>query len=800
MMSLIHDLRYGIRALARSPGFTIVAVLTLALGIGANSAIFSVVQWVLLRPLPFADPDRLVLIAEHNLSKGWERFAVSPANFLDWRERCQTFDSLAIANGVSLTLLGTGAPERLSGLAVSSELLSLLGVRPALGRTFHPGEDRPGAARVAVLGHELWQRRFGADPSLVGRTITLDGDAYTVVGVMPPGFRFTAAQIFVPMALTADQLGQRGSHWVFSVGRLAPDASLEAAQAELAAIAASLAERYPDTNRGWGVRVDDMHENAVRHTRPALTALSGAVAFVLLIACANVANLLLARANGRRHELAVRAALGARRVRLVRQLLTESLLLALAGGALGLLVAVWGIDALPALAADSLPRVRGIAVDRTTLLFTIGTSLATVVLFGLAPALAASRDPARSGMREGTRAGFGGRGRLRSALVVCEMALALVLLIGAGLLLESFRRVSAVSPGFDADHVLTLEVSLPASRYPEEAQQARFFDAALEKLAALPGVEAAGASTVVPLVSGDEIYSFVIDGRPEVPVSDLPSANYYAASADYFRTLGIPLRKGRYFTEADTAAAAPVAIIDESFARRYFPGEDPLGQRLRIGNRGAVAREIVGVVGEVTHYALESGPTTAMYEPYRQQAQDSMTIVLRSRTDPAALTTAARRAVLEVDPAQPVYDVRTMDQVIAGSLADRRLPMLLLAIFAGAALLLAALGLYGVVSYAVAQRTHELGVRMALGAGRADVVRLVLSHGMGLALAGVGLGLCAALLLTRAVSRLLFGVQPTDPIVYGALSVGLVCVALVASLLPAHRATRVDPLAALRNE
>ncbi len=800
MGSLIQDLRYGCRALARSPGFTVVAVLTLALGIGATSAIFSVVHWVLLRPLPFPDPERLVLIAEHNLSKGWERFAVSPPNFLDWRERSRAFESMAIANGTSLTVLGADEPERIQGLAVSSELLPLLGVAPTLGRTFRPGEDRPGAERVAVLRHEIWQRRFGADPSIVGRSISLSGDAYTVVGVMPAGFRFTAAEIFVPMTLTADQLSERGSHWVFSIGRLAPGATRERAQAELETIAASLAEQYPDTNRGWGVRVDDMHENAVGRARPALTALSGAVAFVLLIACANVANLLLARATRRRHELAIRSALGARRSRLVRQMLTESLLLALAGGALGLLLAAWGIDALPALAADSLPRVRGIEVDRTTLAFTIGASLATVLLFGLVPALQASRDPAGAGMRDGARSGHGGRGRMRGALVVCEMALALVLLIGAGLLLESFRRVSSLSPGFDADHALTLELALPTARYPESTQQAEFFRAVLEKLAALPGVEAAGASTCVPLAGADEIYSIVLDGRPEVAPSDLPSANYYAVSADYFRALGIPLRRGRYFTERDTATAPKVAIVDESFARRHFAGQDPLGQRLRIGNAGAVPREIVGVVGPVTHYALESGPTIAMYEPYLQQPQEAMAVVLRSSIDPVSLTSAARRAVLEVDPAQPVYDVRTMDQVIASSLADRKLPMLLLVVFAGVALLLAAIGLYGVVSYAVVQRTHELGVRMALGARRADVVRLVLSHGLGLALAGVGIGLCASVLVTRATTRLLFGIAPTDPIVYGALSLVLVGVALVASLVPARRATRLDPLAALRSE
>jgi putative ABC transport system permease protein len=796
---MIQDLRYGLRALARSPGFTVVAVLTLALGIGATSSIFSVVHWVLLRPLPFADPDRLVRIGERNLSKGWESFAVSPVNFLDWRERSRAIESMGIASNVSLTLLGEGAPERINALAVSAELLPLFGVPASHGRMFRPGEDQAGADRVAVLTDALWQRRFGGDGGVVGRSVTLSGEAYTVVGIMPQGFRFTGAEIFVPLVLTADQLARRGSHWTFSIGRLAKETSPAQAEAELETIAASLAEKFPDTNRGWGVRVDELREFAVGHTRPALAALSGAVAFVLLIACANVANLLLARGTKRRHELAVRAALGARRSRLVRQLLTESLLLAVGGGAIGLLLAVWGIDALPNFAANSLPRVGGIHVDRATLAFTLGASIATVLLFGLLPALQASREPARSGLREGTRGGGGGRGRLRGALVVCEMALALVLLIGAGLLLESFRRISAVSPGFDAGSVLKLDLALPTSRYDRPAQ-AQFFRAALEKVAALPGVEAAGAATSVPLSGNDQIYSFVIDGRPPLDESDLPSANYYAVSADYFRTLGIPLRRGRYFTEHDTATTAPVAIVDESFARRHFGDQDPLGQHLRIGNSGAVAREIVGVVGSVAHYSLASGPTIAMYDPYLQQPQAQMEVVLRSSVDPVSLTAAARGAVLEVDPTQPVYDVRTMDQLVASSLADRRLPMVLLLVFAGTAVLLAAIGLYGVVSYAVVQRTHELGVRMALGAQRSDVVRLVLSHALSLALAGVGIGLCAAVLVTRAASRMLFGIAPTDPLVYGALSLALVAVALVASLVPARRATRLDPLAALRSE
>ncbi len=805
MQTLWQDLRYGARMLLKKPGFTLVAVITLALGIGANTAIFSVVNAVLLRPLPFKEPDRLVMIREMKLPQ-FPEFSVSPGNFLDWKRQNTVFERLVSLRGASFNLIGAGDPEQVMGLRVTDGFFAMLGAQPQIGRVFLPEEDQPGRANVALLSHGLWQRRFGGDPKILNQTITLNGQSYTVIGVMPATFRFGGnPDLWTPSAFTAQEAQSHGSHYISVVGQLRPGATVDQARAEMIAIAGRLAAQYPGTNTGWSVKLMPLLEFIVRDIKPALLVLLVAVAFVLLIACANVANLLLARANERQKEIAVRAALGAGRARIVRQLLTESVLLSAAGGAAGLLLAKLGEYLLLKLAPEDLPRMSDVSLDGRALAFTAAITLLTGLVFGLVPSLQSSRPNLNETLKDAGRGSTeGGRRQLvRSALVTLEVASALALLVGAGLLIKSFWRLQKVAPGFNPDNALTLSVTLPRSKYPEENQRVAFFRQLLEKVSALPGVQAAGASHSMPL-GGDYVLAFKIQGRPPLPPGAGQSTNFYSVSADYFKTMGIPLLRGRLLTERDAKDSPHVAVINETMAKNLFPDENPVGKRITFDtgddNPNPDWYEIVGVVGDVKQYGLDQATPLQTYEPYTQQTFSYMTLVARTTGAPANLTAAIRNAVLQIDKEQPIADVRTLDRILSTSIAQQRFSMLLLGVFAAVAMLLAAVGIYGVLSYSVTQRIHEIGIRMALGAGRHDVLRLLIGHGMLLTLIGVAAGLAAAFALTRLMSTLLFDVSATDPITFGLIALLLVTVALLACWIPARRATKVDPLVALRRE
>ena len=803
MQTFWKDLRYGARMLLKNPGFTSIAVITLALGIGANASIFSVVNAVLLRPLPFKEPERLIMIRETKIPQ-FPEFSVSPGNFLDWKRRNTVFERLVAISSPSFNLIGTGDPEQISGMRVTEGFFAMLGAKPELGRDFLSEEDQPGRNNVVVLSHGFWHRRFGGDPKIIDQTITLSGRIYTVIGVMPATFSFGGSEtaLWTPMGFTSDDAQNHGGHFLSAIGQLKPGATLEQARSEMSAIAGQLAQEYPDANAGWNVKLLPLQEFIVRSVETALLVLLGAVAFVLLIACANVANLLLARAAGREKEIAIRTALGAGRARIVRQLLTESALLALAGGVAGLLLAKWGTDLLLKLAPQNLPRMSNVSLDGRALAFTAAVTLLTGLIFGLVPALQASKpnltetikDAGGRGSTEGGRRQF-----IRGSLVVLEMASALLLLVGAGLLIKSFWRLQRVDPGFNPNNALTASVSLPSRKYPEENQQSAFFQQLLEKVRALPGVQAAGASNVVPL-GGDYVLGFVIEGRPPLPPGAGQSTNYYAVSADYFKAMGIPLLRGRVFTEQDTRNSTRVAVISDSMAKRVFPNEDPIGKRIHVTNGPTVFREIVGIVGDVKHYGLDQDTTLQTYEPYTQQPFSFMTLVVRTAGDPTNLTSAIRNQVLSIDKEQPVSGVRTLEQRVSTSIAQQRFSMLLLGVFAAVAMVLAAVGIYGVLSYAAAQRTHEIGIRMALGARAGDVLKMVIGHGMKLALAGVALGSGAALAVTQLMKRLLFGVTAADPMTYIVIALSLTLVALFACWIPARRAAKVDPMVALRVE
>jgi putative ABC transport system permease protein len=805
MTTLVQDLKYGARMLAKNPGFTLVAMLALALGIGANTAIFSVVNAVLLRPLPYQDPDRLVFISEH--TEQVPDMSVSYPNFLDWQRQNQVFDEIAAFQGQNFNLTGVDRPERLSGWNVSANFLTALGIKPFLGRDFLPQEDQPGGPPVVVVTYGLWQRRFGGDPGLVGRALTLNGRSYTVIGILPASFKFAevsgAADIYASLGLNADQMKNRGNHpGIYVIARRKAGVSLEQARAQMLTIARGLVQQYPDTNTGNGVVVISMREELVEDVRPALLVLLGAVGLVLLIACANVANLLLARAAAREKEIAIRVALGAGRLRILRQLLTESILLAAAGGGLGLLLGYWGIDGLTTLIPSDFRDVVTISVDRWVLGFTLGVSLLTGLAFGLMPAIHASRSEVSDSLKEGGRSSASAsHQRFRSILVASEVALALVLLASAGLMLRSIGRLLAVDPGFNTDNVLTMRVALPEAKYPKDVQVVAFYKQVLERIRALPGVRSASVVRPLPLTGDGWQTDFYLEGRPMPAPGQTPNSDFHMIDPDYLRVMGIPLLKGRAFTEADDDQALRVVLINATMAQRYWPGEDPVGKRIRVG-RGAMRfwATVVGIVGDTKQYGLERNAKTEFYLPYLQRSVHSMELVVRSATDPLGLVTAVRSSVEAVDPDQPVYGVRTMAQYLAESVASRRTTMLLLGVFAGLALILAAVGIYGVMAYAVVQRTHEIGVRMALGAGRGDVLKLVVRSGLVLAFAGVAVGLIAALGLTRLMSSLLFGVRPTDPVTLGAVALLLTAVALLASYIPARRATRVDPNVALRYE
>jgi predicted permease len=801
MDSVFHDVRYGFRMLLKHRGFAFISILALSLGIGANTAIFSVVNAVLFRPLPYKDPSRLVTI----LHEGGK--PVAPANFLDWKAQNQVFESMAAAQVWDPTLTGKDRPEQLHALQLTADMFSVLGVSPIAGRTFNAGEDQPGNEHVVVLSHRFWQRMFNGDRGVVGQRLTLDGEGYTIIGVMPQDFQFapfwaTRAEVWTPLNLAPRMSDRRGqSLRVFA--RLKPGATREQAQSEMDAITGRLEQDYPKENKGLGTSVDSLHEKVVGKSRAALLILFGAVGFVLLIACANVANLMMARATARRKEIAVRAALGAGRLRIARQLLTESVMLSLAGGVVGLLLAVWGIEALTRLGPDNLPRMKDIGLDYYVLGFTLGLSVLTGIVFGLAPVLQTTRVDLNETLKEGGRgaADGGRRNRVRRLLVVSEMGLALMLLISGGLMIRSFLRLLSVEPGFNPKQVMTMTVSLAGSEHKTEPQRAAFFNELLNRVEAIPGVQSASAINHLPL--GGDVWSlgFTIEGRPAPLPGETQSAVYRIVRPRYFQTMGATLITGRDFTERDADAAPGVVIINEAFARRYFPGDDPLGKRISVSNDRLNPHEIVGVIRDAKQSELTSAPNPETYLPHQQAAGPrGMTLVIRSASDPAALAQVVQREVWAIDKNLPVSEVRTMEEVVAESIGPQRFNMILLSLFAGVALLLAAVGIYGVMSYTVTQRMHEIGVRMALGASRSDILRLVVKQGMVLALIGVGLGLLGALAVTRLMTSLLFNISPTDSLTFVVVSVVLTAVALIACYIPARRATNVDPMIVLRYE
>ncbi|MFP5260563.1 MAG: ABC transporter permease [Blastocatellia bacterium] len=801
MDTVFHDLRYALRTLLKSRAFTAVALLALALGIGANTAIFTVVNAVLLRPLPYREPDRIMTVLYER------RIPVAPADFLDWKEQNQVFENIAAAQYWQPSLTGNDRPEQLWALHLTADMFTLLGVKPALGRAFLPGEDQPGDHHVVVLSHRLWQRRFGGDAAIVGQTVTLDGESYTVIGVMPEGFRFapfwaTRAELWAPLNLAPRAADRRGSSLrVFA--RLKPGVTRERAQAEMSAINQRIEQQYPDSKKGLRLSVDPLHEVVVGNVRPALFILLGAVGFVLLIACANVANLLMARAASRQKEVAIRTALGATRARVIRQLLTESVILSLAGGLFGLLLAKWGVRALVAISPDNLPRVESIGLDVPVLCFTLATSVLTGLVFGLAPALHASRLGLNESLKEGGRGSTEGmrRSRVRRLLVVAEVALALVLLIGGGLMIRSFARIQSIDPGFNPRNVLTFVVSLAGSQHSTARQRLAFFDQLLERIKALPSVQSAGAINHLPLAGDVWQIGYTVEGQPAPPPEERRGAVYRIARPGYFQTMGATILSGRDFTDRDTKEAPGVVIVNESFARRHWPGGNALGKRITITDGDPNQREVVGVVKDLRQSDWTADPIEEMYLPHLQSAEPRyMTLVVRSASDPAGLVAAVQNEVWAIDKDLPVSQVMSMEQAISGSVGQQRFNMTLLGIFAGLAVTLAAIGIYGVMSYSVTQRRHEIGIRMALGASQGDVLRMVIKQGMTLAAVGAIVGLAGAFFLTRLMSSLLYGVSPTDPLTFFAIPLILAGVALGACFVPARRATRVDPMVALRYE
>lgn len=804
---LVQDCRYALRSLRKYPGFTFVSILTLALGIGANTAIFSVINAVLLRPLPYENADRLVVVEETVADSSLG--SVSYPNFVDWRNQNTVFANLAaVRQRESFNLTGAGESERLQGRLVSANFLSTLGVKPYRGRDFIAEDDRAGAVRVVLLSHALWQRRFGGDEKIVGQQLRLNRESYTVIGITPPDFEFGLdADVSVPIGLSSERFSPRGRDpGISTVARLKDGISTEAANAELNTIAARLEQQYPDTNANRRVRLESLRETIVGDIRPTLLTLLGAVGLVLLIACANVANLLLARSARRQREMAIRTALGAGRRRILRQLFTESMLLAVAAGVVGLLLALAGTSLLSAHVPEGIPRVSEISTDALVLAFTLGASLLTGLLFGLAPALQTSNPALTETLKEGERNSSPGRNRTGKILVVAEVALTLVLLVGAGLLVKSFWQLMKVDPGFNPENLLALQVSVNAGN-DEGPRVANFLDQLQERVRRLPGVESVAISNGLPF-EGANWPAYVIEGQAPPEAGREPNGILYITSADYLQTLGITLLRGRSFSQHDTPGTPLVALIDEVFARQYFPNEDPLGKRLRQSG-SKESREIVGIVRHVEHSNLEglSASSGEVYFAFSQIPVERLprfvrrvNLLVRTSAEPLGLAQPVRSQIAALDKDQAVFNVRTMEQAVARSVAARRFSMILLTVFAGLALILAAVGIYGVISYSVAQRTREVGIRMALGAQTTDVLKLVVRDGLKLVVLGVLVGLGGAVLLTRLMNTLLFGVTPTDSFTYGAVTVVLIGVALAACYIPARRATKVDPLVALRFE
>jgi putative ABC transport system permease protein len=801
MNGLGHDVRYAFRMLVRNPGFTLVAVATLAVGIGVNSAIFSVMEAVLLKPLPVRDPESLAFVWERNTKRESRRNVVNPGNFLRWQERNHVFEQLAAFSPWNANVTGGAEPERLDIGAVTGNFFATLGVPAALGRVFTDDDSKPGAPDVVILSDGFWRRRFGADPQAVGQSLIVNDRPQTVVGVLPPGFNLPAgAQLFAPFTVGPDWRDSRG-RWLMTVGRLKPGVAIARAQAEMETIAAGIEKERPDFDTGWSVIVAPLHADLVRDFKPALLALAGAVGFVLFIACANVANLLLARAVGRERELAIRSSLGAGSGRLVRQLLTESLVLALLGAAAGLVLGRWALDGLLAIVPVDVSSLAGIRLDRTAVLFTLGLSVASALVFGLVPAWHVTRPALARALKEGGTVAGAGRERRRvtNVLVVSEMALALVLLVGAGLLLKSFWRLSHVDPGFDPRHVLTFQVSLPQARYAEPEKQLRFYREALDRLAALPGVEATGAISWGPMGMGSAT-GFAVVGQPAPAAGEEPVADVRMVTPGLFAAMGVRLRHGRLIAETDGPERSKVVVVNEGMADQFWPGEDPIGRKIEMEWGGTFTFEVVGVVANVHLTSLETKPRSTLYFPVAQLPNDFMTMMVRSkRSAPPSLATV-KAAISAVDPNLPVAEARTLEAIVSRSLALPRFLLLLLAVFSTAAILLAAIGLYGVLSYAVGQRRPEVGVRVALGARPGDIRRLILGEGFALAGLGLMIGSIGAIALSRLFSGLLFEVSATDPAAYVGTAAVLGLAAFFAAWLPARRAAKVDPVVALRAE
>jgi putative ABC transport system permease protein len=810
--NLIQDIRYGLRMLAKNPGFTAVVVLTLALGIGANTAIFSVVDAVLLRPLPYPQSD--------HLAKIWGNFAgiglpdnqnsISAPEFKDLESLNKSFTGIAAISGASANLGVGGTPQRVQAAVVSPSLFRILGAKAALGRTFLPEEGEAGHDKVLLLSYGLWKRGFGGEPGVVGSRLKINGASYAVVGVMPAGFHYPdGTEIWAPLAFEPKNLApaNRGNHGLEVLARIKPEISLQQAREDMKAVTRAVEDQnkdYPYAQFQFAFTLTPLLDEMVSGVQAALWILTGAVALVLLIACANVANLLLVRASAREREMAVRMAMGASRLRLMRQMLTESVLLSLLGGVAGFLIAHWGLHALIALTASVLPRVAAASLSGTVLTFTMLVSLGTGILFGLAPALHTSGEVKHESLKGGGRTSTAASvsQRLRHALIVAEIALSLVLLNGAGLLVKSFLRLQEVDGGFRPDHVLTMSLSLPQEKYSRPEQVRAFYRDVLDRVSKLPGVQAAGAADSLPLSGSGSSGTTTIDTQAVPPEAATPEADWRTVTAGYFQAMGIALVSGRYIDERDSDHSPPVTVVDETLARTYWPGEDAVGKRLHRGGGSPTAPwvTVVGVVRHVRYRTLEAPSRVEVYWPETQNPNQSMSLAIRTSLDPLRLAAAVQKEVAAVDPEQPAYQVRTMDELVEGSLVGRRLATLLLSIFAGAALLLAAVGIYGIMAYWVSQRSNEMGIRRALGAQRGDVLGLVVGQGVKLTLIGVASGIIGALALTRSLSSLLYGVKPTDPSTFITVSLTLAAVALVASIIPALRATKVDPMVALRHE
>jgi putative ABC transport system permease protein len=801
-----QDLRYGLRTLLKNPGFCAVAILALALGIGPNTAIFTMVNAVLLKPLPVPEPNRVVMIWGTLLKSGFDQMPVSAADYLDWKQQARSFDHMSAAFAIpeyGLNISGIGDPERAPAALASQEFLPALGIKPIVGRNFLPEEDRPGGPPAVLISNALWQRRFHSDPAALGRTLTVDGIPRTVVGVVPHELgEMVRADLWLPTAINPTN-PERRNHNYGIVARLKPGVTVAQARSEMTVIAQRLELAYPATNTGWGITLFPMAEMFTGRIRPVLLILLGAVGLLLLIACANLANLLLARAATREKEIAIRGALGAGRGRIVRQLVTESLVLAMAGGALGLILASYGVQAMRAVVPDMFPMLQHMSVDLSVLAFTLGISIATGLLFGLVPAWRSSHTDLNTTLKESASRSEGGGSshRIRSFLLASEVALAVLLSVSAGLLLRSFVRVMAVDPGVRTANVLTMNLSLADSRYDTPLKRATFYKSLTERLETLPGIRSAGAVMFLPLRVSIlsfriGVNSFVIQGRPPVPQDQRPQADYRIATPGYFGTMGIALRQGRLLDPHDDLNAKRVALVNEAMVRKHFAHENPLGQHLVMGE----PTEIVGVVADAKMYGLDAPVEPAVYVPHMQHPAESMGVAVRTTGDPTTMGSAVRREILKLDAEQPISSVRTMEDVLSDSLMLRRATMLMLIVFALLALTLATVGIYGLTAYSVSRRTHEIGLRVALGASRPQILRLVVGRGLVTSIIGAAIGVGAAFLLTRGLSGMLYGVTATDPLVFAGVPLLLIAVSVVASYVPARKATTIDPLVALRYE